>query len=39
MKETAGSARDREWMPLTEHLGELRKRLIYCLIIFIIGLV
>jgi len=39
MKETADSPRDQEGMPLTEHLGELRKRIIYCLIVFVIGLV
>ncbi len=39
MKDKAAEKRDSEWMPLTEHLGELRKRLIYCLIVFVIGLV
>ncbi|TVX94911.1 twin-arginine translocase subunit TatC [Cohnella terricola] len=39
MKETANSPQAQDGMPLTEHLGELRKRIIYCLIVFIIGLV
>jgi len=28
-----------DWMPLTEHLGELRRRIIYCLIVLVAGLV
>ncbi|MCQ6563143.1 twin-arginine translocase subunit TatC [Paenibacillus mendelii] len=38
MKESPDSLRDDEWMPLTGHLGELRKRIIYCLIVFTLGL-
>jgi len=39
MEESPGALRDDEWMPLTEHLSELRKRIIYCLIVFVLGLV
>lgn len=39
MKEIPRPLRDEDWMPLTEHLGELRKRIIYCLIVFVLGLV
>jgi len=39
MAENQSAQRSDEWMPLTEHLGELRKRIIYCLIVFAIGLV
>jgi sec-independent protein translocase protein TatC len=39
MKEKPAPLRDDEWMPLTEHLGELRKRIIYSLIVFVLGLV
>ena len=39
MKESPAPLRDEDWMPLTEHLGELRKRIIYCLIVFVLGLV
>ncbi|WP_239618788.1 twin-arginine translocase subunit TatC [Cohnella mopanensis] len=39
MKERPAPLRDDEWMPLTEHLGELRKRIIYSLIVFVLGLV
>ncbi|RED52743.1 twin-arginine translocase subunit TatC [Cohnella lupini] len=39
MKEKPTPLRDEDWMPLTEHLGELRKRIIYCLIVFVLGLV
>jgi len=39
MKESPAPLRDDEWMPLTEHLGELRKRIIYSLIVFVLGLV
>jgi sec-independent protein translocase protein TatC len=30
---------DGNWMPVLEHVGELRKRIIYCLIVFVLGLV
>ncbi|WP_214626354.1 twin-arginine translocase subunit TatC [Paenibacillus agaridevorans] len=39
MKKKLGSLQDDDWMPLTEHLGELRKRIIYCLVVFAIGLI
>ncbi|MFC5407595.1 twin-arginine translocase subunit TatC [Cohnella soli] len=39
MAENQSAQRKDEWMPLTEHLGELRKRIIYCLIVFVLGLV
>jgi len=39
MKETDASSQEPGWMPLTGHLGELRKRIIYCLIVFVVGLV
>ncbi|MFC5405060.1 twin-arginine translocase subunit TatC [Cohnella soli] len=39
MAENQSAQRNDEWMPLTEHLGELRKRIIYCLIVFVLGLV
>ncbi|RIE00989.1 twin-arginine translocase subunit TatC [Cohnella faecalis] len=28
-----------EWMPILEHIGELRKRILFCLIVFVLGLV
>jgi len=39
MTQSTDPSRDPEGMPLTEHLGELRKRIIYCLIVFVLGLV
>lgn len=39
MKESEETSRGPEWMTLTDHLGELRKRIIRCLIVFVIGLV
>ncbi|WP_256759025.1 twin-arginine translocase subunit TatC [Cohnella sp. WQ 127256] len=39
MSENSSSTREDPWMPLTEHLGELRKRIIYSLIVFVLGLV
>jgi sec-independent protein translocase protein TatC len=39
MKEHLDSGRDEDWMPVLEHIGELRKRIIYCLIVFVLGLV
>ncbi|MFC5405838.1 twin-arginine translocase subunit TatC [Cohnella soli] len=39
MAENQSEQHKDEWMPLTEHLGELRKRMIYCLIVFVLGLV
>ncbi|RKP44818.1 twin-arginine translocase subunit TatC [Cohnella endophytica] len=39
MSERLGPQQDEDWMPLTEHLGELRKRIIYSLIVFVLGLV
>ncbi|MFC5472217.1 twin-arginine translocase subunit TatC [Cohnella suwonensis] len=39
MADSQSPQRNDEWMPLMEHLGELRKRIIYCLIVFVLGLV
>jgi sec-independent protein translocase protein TatC len=39
MKESPSSRQDEDWMPVMEHLGELRKRIIYSLIVFVLGLV
>jgi sec-independent protein translocase protein TatC len=39
MKESAEARHEEDWMPVWEHLGELRKRVIYCLIVFVLGLV
>jgi sec-independent protein translocase protein TatC len=39
MEEKPSPLKPEEWMPLTEHLGELRKRIIYTLIVFVLGLV
>ncbi|MFC5407174.1 twin-arginine translocase subunit TatC [Cohnella soli] len=39
MAEDQSTQRSDEWMPLTGHLGELRKRIIYSLIVFAFGLV
>lgn len=39
MNQSPEAKRDDEWMPVMDHLGELRKRLIYCLIVFVVGLV
>jgi sec-independent protein translocase protein TatC len=39
MKEHLDSGREEDWMPVLEHIGELRKRIIYCLIVFVLGLV
>jgi len=39
MSEQPKPQRDDQWMPAMEHLGELRRRIIYCLIVFVLGLV
>ncbi|MFC5531577.1 twin-arginine translocase subunit TatC [Cohnella yongneupensis] len=39
MNQTPEAQRDDEWMPITDHLGELRKRIIYILVVFVLGLV
>ncbi|MCD9023603.1 twin-arginine translocase subunit TatC [Cohnella silvisoli] len=39
MKEIPGSRQEEDWMPIMEHIGELRKRIIYSLIVFVLGLV
>lgn len=39
MNQRPEAQRDDEWMPVMDHLGELRRRLIYCLIVFVVGLV
>lgn len=39
MKQSPEAERRDEWMPIVDHLGELRKRIIYCLIVFVLGLV
>ncbi len=39
MNQRPEAKRDDEWMPIMDHLGELRKRLVYCLIVFVVGLV
>ncbi|BBI31838.1 twin-arginine translocase subunit TatC [Cohnella abietis] len=39
MKDSSSARQDENWMPIMEHLGELRKRIIYCLIVFVLGLV
>ncbi|MBB6673980.1 twin-arginine translocase subunit TatC [Cohnella nanjingensis] len=42
MTDRSGSGakiRDADWMPVMEHIGELRKRVIYVLIVFILGVV
>jgi sec-independent protein translocase protein TatC len=39
MKESPEALRDDEWMPVMEHIGELRKRIIFCLIVFVLALV
>ncbi len=39
MNERSGSPQDEEWMPVLEHLGELRKRIIYCVVVFVLGLI
>jgi sec-independent protein translocase protein TatC len=39
MKESFNAGQDEDWMPILDHLGELRKRIIYCLIVFVLGLV
>jgi sec-independent protein translocase protein TatC len=39
VKESPGSRLEEDWMPVMEHIGELRKRIIYSLIVFVLGLV
>ncbi|KIL35743.1 preprotein translocase subunit TatC [Cohnella kolymensis] len=39
MAQSPDSRPDENWMPVLEHVGELRKRIIYCLIVFVLGLV
>lgn len=40
MKDSFNEAESQEQgMPILEHLGELRKRILYCLIVFVVGLV
>lgn len=39
MKESADARHEENWMPVLEHLGELRKRIAYSLIVFVLGLV
>ncbi|MCC3376608.1 twin-arginine translocase subunit TatC [Cohnella sp. REN36] len=31
--------REKDWMPVMEHIGELRKRVIYVLVVFVLGVV
>ncbi|WP_373230735.1 twin-arginine translocase subunit TatC [Cohnella sp.] len=38
MKDSLNAGQDEDWMPILDHFGELRKRIIYCLIVFILGL-
>lgn len=38
MKGSSDARQDEDWMPILEHIGELRKRIIYCLIVFVLGL-
>lgn len=39
MKGSLDARQDEDWMPILDHLGELRKRIIYSLIVFVLGLV
>jgi sec-independent protein translocase protein TatC len=39
MENNKDSRREDEWMPIWDHLGELRKRVVYSLIVFVLALV